>query len=410
MRNWIEKLTPKTPMGQRLLMLAVVIGVGVGAFLYGRRQHANAQGRGNGPVDEITLNSRGSNNGRVVAYMYGNMPVSREELGEYLIARFGAERLEFMINRKIVEIECAKHKITASDAEVEERFQQDLRSFGKMALTSKDFENNILRRFNKTLFEWKEDVIRPKIMMEKLVREQVRPTDQDVKDGFEARFGPKVQCRIIVLQQDSIMVQKVWEDVRKSRDEFLKVAAKQFVPNLAQSVGEVPPIHKHFGDKQMEAMAFRLREGEISEPLKLQDGTFVIMLCEKHLPANIGVKYEQVWMQIHKEVHDLKIAQKMPEVFAKLQQQAAPKLLLDNAVVHVTRLEQPTGTTLSTIENSLSTRPLPPPENVPPPKVTPVTAPGVNPGSVPNTPPQPLNVVPDYSKLPKFDPPPGTKK
>lgn len=408
MGNLIERLTPKTPMGQRMLMLAVVIGVGVGAFFWGRRQHAIAGGKADTLLADVAK-ARGSNGGRVVAYLYGDMPVSREELGEYLIARFGAERLEFLVNRKIVEIECAKHKIFASDAEVEERFQQDLRSFGKVALTPKDFETQVLRRFNKTLFEWKEDVIRPKIMMEKLVKEQVKVTEQDVKDGFEARFGPKVQCRMIVLQQDSIMVQKVWEDVRKSRDEFLKAAAKQFVPHLAQAVGEVPPIHKHFGDKKIEDVAFRLRESEISEPLKLQDGTYVIMLCEKHLPANIGVKFESVWMQIHKEVQDLKVAQKMPEVFAKLQKQADPRLLLDNAIVHVTRLEQPTGATLSAIENSLSTKPLPPPENVPAPKVTPVTAPGVN-SNVPNTPPQPLNVLPDFSKLPKIGPPPEQKK
>src|SRR5262245_55554244 len=39
---------------------------------------------------------------RVVAYIYGKIPITREEFGEYLIARL-AERLENMVNRRIIE-------------------------------------------------------------------------------------------------------------------------------------------------------------------------------------------------------------------------------------------------------------------------------------------------------------------
>ena len=38
-----------------------------------------------------------------MATIYGNIPITREELGEFLISRFGADRLEFLVNRKIVE-------------------------------------------------------------------------------------------------------------------------------------------------------------------------------------------------------------------------------------------------------------------------------------------------------------------
>src|SRR5438874_2664672 len=42
---------------------------------------------------------------RVVAYLYGNVPVTREELGDFLIARGGHEKLELLLNKKIIEIE-----------------------------------------------------------------------------------------------------------------------------------------------------------------------------------------------------------------------------------------------------------------------------------------------------------------
>lgn len=405
MRNWLEKLTPNSWLGKKLLMAAVLIGACAVAFCWGRRQHVVAQGV---PGDPFVLPKGRPGtpdyDRRIVAYLYRDVPVTREEFGEYLIARFGADRLEFMVNRRIVEIECKKHNIHATDTEVEQRFRQDLNSFGKMPLTEQDFVNNVLRRFNKTLYEWKEDVIRPKIMMEKLVKSQVKIEEKDVRKGFEARYGPKVECRMIVLQKDSSVVHTVWNDVRKGREQFLVEAKKQFIPNLATEHGKVPPIHKHFGDKLLEETAFRLRENEVSEPLKMPDGTHVILLCDRHLPADVSVRYEQVWLQISKEVEDLQIAQKMPEVFAKLRAQANPQLMLENAVFHTARVESSGGAPLTWGPQKPGLQPLPS-MNVPPPVPTKLTPPpGIIPLSVPNTPPPAPNVFPGVT-LPTITPP-----
>src|SRR5262245_5325847 len=43
---------------------------------------------------------------RVVAYIYQNEPVSREELGEYLIARHGPEKLGVLANKGLIERAC----------------------------------------------------------------------------------------------------------------------------------------------------------------------------------------------------------------------------------------------------------------------------------------------------------------
>src|SRR5262245_34756609 len=40
---------------------------------------------------------------RVVAYIYGSVPITRQDLGEYLIERFGAGRLELLVNKKVIE-------------------------------------------------------------------------------------------------------------------------------------------------------------------------------------------------------------------------------------------------------------------------------------------------------------------
>lgn len=268
---------------------------------------------------------------RIVAYYGDDVPIYRTELGEYLIERFGQERLAFMVNRRIVEVECQKHNIVVTDAEVDARFQEDLRSFNTH-LTEQEFVNSILHKFGKTLFEWKEDVIRPKIMMEKLVEATTVITDADMKQGFEARYGPRVDCRMIVItKENKAVVAKVWENARKGESAFLEEARKQAIPDLAMAQGKVPPIHKHFGDQALESMAFRLKEGEVSVPLEMKDGSRVILFCEKHLKANEAVSFENERSRLALEMKALRISQKIPETFAKLYKEARPRFLLNNA-------------------------------------------------------------------------------
>src|SRR5262245_17748330 len=40
---------------------------------------------------------------RVVAYIYGNTPLTRQDLGEYLIERFGTDKIDLFVNKKIIE-------------------------------------------------------------------------------------------------------------------------------------------------------------------------------------------------------------------------------------------------------------------------------------------------------------------
>ncbi|HZZ82744.1 MAG TPA: peptidylprolyl isomerase, partial [Gemmataceae bacterium] len=281
MREWLAKLTPAPWLSKKLLMAAVLVGVGIGAYCWGRHYaNANQPNGRNGQGDSAIPKGYGT---RIVAYVY-NQPVFREELGEYLIARMGAERLDFMINRKIVEAECRKQNVIVTDADVETRFIRDIASFGP-GMSVVAFEQNVLRRFGKTVYEWKEDVIRPKLQMEELVRRKVTITEKDVKEGFEARYGPKVECRMIVFDKDDrSTADRVWKEISKGRDAFIARAKTQALPNLASIEGRVPPIHKHFGDQNIEDAAFRLKPGEVSGLIKMADHNMVVLLCESHIP------------------------------------------------------------------------------------------------------------------------------
>ena len=413
MRNWLTKLQPSPWLLRKLVMLAILVGVGVTAFFWGRRQHADAQSSGL-PIDPKDSGAITDYSKRVVARLYnGQVPVTREELGEYLIARFGSDRIEFMINRKIVEMECRKYNIFATNQEVEERFRQDLKSFGT-PITEQEFVNSILRRFGKTLYEWKEDVIRPKIMMEKLVKSNVKITEKDVREGYEARYGPKVECRMIVCDKGNLHVAtKVWDNARKGRAFFEDEAKKQFIPNLAASAGKVPAIHKHFGDKAIEETAFRLKEGDVSELLEMKDGTYVILLCEKHLPENKSVRLESVWAELQKEMFELRVAQKIPEEFAEMRKRATPQVVLDNTGAPSASVVPPPDV-LPGVTPLVNVPPSKPVDIPPPPVPQPVKTPaGLAPTSeLPDRLPAPTGIAAPPTDLaaPPMGNPPATPK
>jgi hypothetical protein len=333
MRKWLAMLRPTPWLTRRFMWGAVVLGVGVGGFCWGRHGlspvDAAPQARNPGaPVASTPgADQRDFTSGRPVAYIYDNIPVTREELGEYLIARHGKERIEFLVNRKIVEMACMNKGIVITESMIEAQLLQDIQEFGPN-MRMQDFENQVLKRFNKTLYEWREDVIRPKLALTELVKPLVKVEPQDIQKEFEARYGPKVECRMIVLEKDHPHPQKVWEEVRQSESAFLAAAGKQGIAALASRNGLVPPIHTHFPDEGIEKTAFSLKAGEVSGLIQVkQDKTWVILRCEKHIPADQTTRLNEVHMKLYREVEDRKRAEKIPQLFNELRLAAHPNIL-----------------------------------------------------------------------------------
>jgi hypothetical protein len=329
-----KALRPEARMWKKMMLALVMFIVGVLAFSWGRHG-ALSEAKGNPPGSDPAVNGAvpaGSNdyNTRVVAFIYNNIPISREELGEYLIARFGKERVEFLVNRRIIEMECKARNINITDAEVDFQLEEDLKSFGPTKLTREQFVNQVLRRFNKTLYEWKEDVIRPKLALSRLAAPRVTVSEKDLHDGFEARYGKKVECRMIVLQEATPpnVKTEIWTKVRKDEAAFEEEARKQFIPALAQNGGKVPPIHQHFGDPKVEQIAFNLKPGEVSEIIGMPDKSFVILKCDKHLPPDTTKNFDNERMALQKEIFEIKLQQEIPKVFKELRDHANPTILL----------------------------------------------------------------------------------
>ncbi len=321
-RNILQKLRPS----RSVMMTGFgMIVVGVVAYVVGRVTTTKAQQRP-ASYEELRSGPKTGYDGRVVAYIHGNIAVTREDLGEFLIARFGADHLEACVIRRIVELACKSRGIQVTDELVDLQLNQDLE---RMKLSRKDFVNLFLKPHYKTLPIWKEDVVRRNLMLAQLVGPDIKVTEDDLRKGFDGRHGEKVECRWIVLPDDNRKNQ-IWEKARESEAEFNKIATTLNIPQLCPSGGKAPPIHKHFGDANIERIAFNLAPGEVSPLIGMADKTVVILKCDKHIPRDLTKRFEEERASLFEEIRNLKLTVRINEVIGELRKQANPKLLLRN--------------------------------------------------------------------------------
>ena len=270
---------------------------------------------------------------RAVAYINKNRVVTRAELAEFLIARGGYEKVELLVNKMIIEEAAREAKITVTTQEMEVAFADDLK-ISNPPIQKKDFVNVVLPRYGKSLYEWMEDVIRPRLLLTKMCRENVKVNPEDLTKAFEREYGEKRAVKIIIWPTGDGLknVYKVWGTIRNDAVEFDRVARGQANASLAATAGEIKPIAKHIvgdeKDKQVETIAYALNEGEVSQIFETQQG-FMVMKLLKKLPADATVKFENVKERLEREMFDIKLAQEIPKQFAKLNLAATPQILLN---------------------------------------------------------------------------------
>ena len=128
---------------------------------------------------------------------------------------------------------------------------------------------------------YRREVVWPSVALKKLAVGRIEVTDEDLKKGFEANYGPRVRCRAIVLN-NLRRAQEVWEMARRKPtvENFGELAAKYSIEGSSRALkGEVPPIRRYGGQPLLEEEAFALKPGDLSGVIQLDD-KYVILFCE----------------------------------------------------------------------------------------------------------------------------------
>lgn len=266
---------------------------------------------------------------RAVAYIYNGVPITREDLGDFLIARGGMDKIDLLVNRRVIEVEAARRGITVTGLEVEAGLNDDLTG---LTMRREQFVQTVLPRYNKSMYEWEQDVIRPRLLLGKMVGDRARPTDDELKRAFESRFGEKREALVVVWPKGNPKIQELSAEVkaaaRANPEEFKKLAANQ--PNdLAKTGGRITPIGRNIDGESpgVEAALFGLKEGEVS-PWVEDDAakTSTCILCLKIIPPDPAVTPDKVRATVEKEVRDKKLNAEIPKLFAEIKQAANPAL------------------------------------------------------------------------------------
>lgn len=267
---------------------------------------------------------------RIVGYVYGNVPITREELGDFLIARGGYEKLELLVNKRIIEIEAQRRNVTVTSVEIKAKLEESLRTLG---VDLKDFEQKVLKRYNRSLYEYVEDVIRPELLMTKMCRDRVKVADEDIQKTFENRFGERRQARIICWsEEDTKIALKQWEEARKGEKEFRAIARTQADPNLAAAEGLTKPVGRHLEGEKDAALVkalYALNVGEISGIIGVPGAGLMCVTCVAILPPDSNAKLdEKTKAALSAELFQKKLELEIPKFFHELRKAAQPNLIL----------------------------------------------------------------------------------
>lgn len=262
-----------------------------------------------------------------VAAIVNGHKVTVHDVAEECLERHGLEMLEGLISRRILEQACQRRKVKVSQAEMREEVARAAVTMGKTKghTDEPDIEawlKDVVENQKLSLDLYQRDIVWPSAALRKLVGEKIEITQEDLERSFEANFGRRVRCRAIVLA-NSRNAQAVWAEARKTRtaEAFGELARQWSVdPTSRATDGEIPPIQRHSGQPKVEDEAFKLKPGEISGIIQVDD-KWVILFCEGFTKPE-KVEFKDVEKNMRDDLYAKKLELTMAAHFNKLQEDA----------------------------------------------------------------------------------------
>ncbi len=257
-----------------------------------------------------------------VAAIINGQQVSLASLGNECIERHGEEVLNGEINRKVLAQALRKASLTVTDQDLEAEIARAAVSFGYVlgdgTPDTQGWMKSILSEGKTTRELYFRDAVWPSVALSKLVQGQVTVMEEDMREEFESKYGPRVEVLAIVLA-DQRSAQKVWDMARNNpTDEFFGQLAEQYSvePVSASNRGKVPPIRKHSGQAALEREAYLLKPGELSGIIATGD-SYIVLRCQgftEPVVADPAAVREELSSYIHEKKMRLAMSKKFDEL------------------------------------------------------------------------------------------------
>jgi parvulin-like peptidyl-prolyl isomerase len=259
-----------------------------------------------------------------VAAIINGEQVNIAMVGEECIKRHGLDVLEGEINRLLLTqaLRTAKKQVTEADinaeiarAAVSYGF---VRSDGSPDLTA--WTDSVTQDGETTREIYIADSVWPSVALKMLVQDEIKLSKEDLEQGFQSSYGPRVEVLAIVLS-DQRSAQKIWEMARDNPTEqfFGKLAEQYSVePVSSSNLGKVPPIRKFGGQPAIEKEAFALKPGERSGIIAT-GGKYILLWCQGFTEP-IVTDASQVHAELVRDLTEQKTSRAMVGRFADLKE------------------------------------------------------------------------------------------
>ncbi len=262
-----------------------------------------------------------------VAAKVNDRTITMRELAEECIERHGTDVLEGCINRRLLDQQLRKNNLKVSDADVNAEIARAAVAMGKTKKNGQpDIEawlDQVTQAENIPREIYLRDEVWPSTALKKLVGNAVEVTQDDLKRGYEANYGPKILCRAIVLNNQR-RAQEVWAKARENPtiQHFGDLAEQYSIETTTRTLrGEVPPIQKHGGQPILEKEAFSLsKENPLSGIIQSADKYIILFYDGQTKP--IDTNFNEVKDLLYEDIHEKKLRLAMARTFEDLKDAA----------------------------------------------------------------------------------------
>ena len=288
-----------------------------------------------------------------VAATVGNAQITMRQLAEECIARHGLPVLEGEINRALLMQQLKQNKVEIADEELQQEVARAADAYGMIKTDgSPDVEKwleYVTQEPSVTVELYVRDAVWPSVALKKLVQDSIKVSEEDLKKGFEANFGVRVEVLACVLP-DQKSATRVWQMASKNPTaEFFGELASQYSiePASKSQMGKVPPIQRFGGRPNLEKVAFTLKKGELSGLVNVGEN-WIILYCLGHTKPVVK-DFNAVKAELTKDIHEKKLRMAMSKLFDQIRGNSQ----IDNFLAGTSQMgkKQPTNRQAEALRN-----------------------------------------------------------
>lgn len=224
-----------------------------------------------------------------VVAMVGNTPITRSQLLAETEAYAGQSMLSELISNQLVEDAAAKQHITASQAEI----NQELQSIeAQNGITSQAQLQQALQQSHMSMDEFMNQ-IKVSVLVQKVAEAKVKVTPEEIQTYYnqnKSSLGtPEQRTLSHIVVKTKSLADQIQSDLAKGKS-FATLAKTYSTDTTTKSsggsLGTVSQESLAQTDPSIATVAFQLKKGEVSQPIKTSSG-YELVLCSAITPAKI---------------------------------------------------------------------------------------------------------------------------